>query len=102
MIPQGYLHRRDLAALEEFEKVDHNMTGSISSTDPSVLFAANTSCILTPEDVVGPYYVLGEMVRSNVTEGQPGVAMHLEMQFVDVNACEPVSGLLIDIWAVSL
>jgi len=95
---EPYIHRRNLAALEEFETVNHNMAGSISSSDPSVLFSANTSCILFPEVTIGPYYVLGELVRQNVTEGQP---VHLEMQFIDINTCEPVPSLLIDIWAVS-
>ncbi|OCL13289.1 aromatic compound dioxygenase [Glonium stellatum] len=96
-----YIHRRDLATLEEFETVNHNMTGLVSSSDPSTLFSANTSCILTPEVTIGPYYVLGELVRQNVTEGQPGVPVHLEMQFIDTNTCEPVPSLLIDIWAAN-
>lgn len=60
------------------------MTGSISSSDPSVLFSANTSCILSPEVTIGPYYVLSELVRQNVTEGQPGVPIYLEMRFIDI------------------
>ena len=65
-----------------------------------MLFSANTSCILTPENTIGPYWVLGEYVRADVTEGEPGVAMHLEMQFIDTNTCEPVPSVLIDIWYV--
>ncbi|KAL1868365.1 hypothetical protein Plec18167_008290 [Paecilomyces lecythidis] len=95
----AYLHRRDLATLQKYEKVNHNMTGSINAADPSVLFSSNTSCILTPENTIGPYYVSGELLRQDVTEGQQGVPLHLEMQFVDVNTCEPVPDLLIDIWA---
>jgi protocatechuate 3,4-dioxygenase beta subunit len=96
-----YFHRRDLAALEDFETVKHNMTGTVSSSDPSDLFSANTSCILTPENVIGPYYVLGELIRSDVVEGEPGVPVHLEMQFIDINTCLPVPDLLIDIWAAN-
>lgn len=98
----AYLHRRDLATLEKYEKVNHNMTGSVNVADPSVLFSSNTSCILTPENTIGPYYVSGELLRQDVTEGQQGVPLHLEMQFVDVNTCEPVPDLLIDIWAVRI
>ncbi|OCK85613.1 aromatic compound dioxygenase [Lepidopterella palustris CBS 459.81] len=96
-----YIHRRDLATLEYFETVNHNMTGSINSSDPTTLFSANTSCILTPEITIGPYYVLGELIRSNITENQPGIPVHLEMQFIDVNSCEPVPNLLVDIWAAN-
>ncbi|KAF2090984.1 aromatic compound dioxygenase [Saccharata proteae CBS 121410] len=96
-----YHHRRDLAALQEFEVVNHNMTGAMTTSDPAVLFGANTSCILTPENTIGPYYVLGEYIRQDVTEGQAGMPVHLDMQFVDTNTCEPVEGLLIDIWAAN-
>ncbi|KAK7721749.1 hypothetical protein SLS57_005098 [Botryosphaeria dothidea] len=95
-------HRRDLAALQEFEKVNHNMTGVVSpSFDASSFFQANTSCIMTPENTIGPYYVTGELIRSDVTEDQPGVPLHLDLQFIDVNTCEPVPNLYIDIWAAN-
>lgn len=72
--------------------IDHelNNTGFSLATPEATLFGANTSCILTPEQTIGPYYVYGELIRSNVTEGQAGVPMHLEMQFVDTNTCEAV------------
>lgn len=53
--PQKY--RRDLATLEEFETVNHNMTGVYDysiNTPESVIFGANTSCILAPEVTDGP------------------------------------------------
>ena len=40
-------------------------------------------------------------MRSNVTEDQDAISMHLDMQFVDTATCGPVSGLLIDIWAAN-
>ncbi|KAF1814403.1 aromatic compound dioxygenase [Eremomyces bilateralis CBS 781.70] len=93
------LHRRDLASLQAFEEVDHNATGSINYSDPSSIFSANTSCILAPEVTIGPYYVLGELVRQDLTDGRAGVPLHLEMQFIDVNTCKPVEDLLVDIWS---
>ncbi|KAK8208374.1 GPI anchored dioxygenase-like protein [Phyllosticta capitalensis] len=93
-------NRRTVADLEAMEKVNHNMTGVVSTdVEANSLFGANTSCILTPENTIGPYYVTGEYVRSDVTEGEPGVPMHLEMQFIDTNTCEPLPDLFIDIWA---
>jgi protocatechuate 3,4-dioxygenase beta subunit len=95
------LLRRDLSALQGFEGQNHNDTGVIASQDPSVLFSANTSCILAPEVTIGPYYVLGEYVRSKLTESQKGIPMHLEMQFINVKTCKPVQDLLVDIWHVN-
>lgn len=52
--------RRDLAELEEWETANHNQTGVVdydAFTAIENVFAANTSCILTPEVTSGPYYV---------------------------------------------
>ncbi|KAH6712684.1 Intradiol ring-cleavage dioxygenase [Leptodontidium sp. MPI-SDFR-AT-0119] len=93
--------RRDLATLEAFEAVEHNMTGVYdytSATPESTVFAANTSCILSPENTDGPYYVTGEFIRKNVTEGEPGIPLYLEVQYIDITTCEPVPEVYVDIW----
>lgn len=94
--------RRDLAALESFETVDHNMTslGYSDSTAPSVLFASykNASCILTPEVTYGPYFVVGEYYRTNVVESQEGIPLHLEYQYIDISTCEVATGLYLEAW----
>ncbi|THX88690.1 aromatic compound dioxygenase [Aureobasidium pullulans] len=63
--------RRDLAALESFENVEHNMTslGYTESNSPSVMFASykNASCILTPE-------------------------------YIDISTCEVATGLYLEAW----
>ena len=68
-------YKRDLAELEAYETHSHqqNNTGYTLNTPESTIFGANTSCVLTPEDTVGPYYVYGELIRSNITELQEGV-----------------------------
>ncbi|KAI4707146.1 hypothetical protein J4E89_008085 [Alternaria sp. Ai002NY15] len=94
-------YRRDLKQLQEFEKVNHNMTSTMEYTPDtltSAIFAANTSCILTPELTFGPYYVTGEMIRKNVVEDQKGIDLYLEVQYVDITTCEPVPHLYVDIW----
>lgn len=101
MFAEHFLHRRNLTNLEQFETANHNMTGSVTDYSIDSLFGAEAKCALTPEDTIGPYYVTGEYFRSNVTEGQAGVPLHLEMQFVDINTCEPVPNILADIWAAN-
>ncbi|KAI4609316.1 hypothetical protein J4E80_008565 [Alternaria sp. BMP 0032] len=94
-------YRRDLKQLQEFEKVNHNMTRTMDYTPGTLssnIFTANTSCILTPELTFGPYYVTGEMIRKNVVEDQKGIDLYLEVQYVDVTTCEPVPHLYVDIW----
>ena len=60
---ESHKFRRDLATLQSFELVNHNQTGIVdysTDTPANVIFAANTSAILTPEITNGPYYVNGE------------------------------------------
>ncbi|HKC22278.1 MAG TPA: hypothetical protein VKB64_07170, partial [Gaiellaceae bacterium] len=37
--------------------------------------AESLSCILTPEQTEGPYYIAGEKLRRNITDGHPGAPM---------------------------
>lgn len=62
------------------------------------IFGSNNTCALVPETTVGPYYVTGELIRQDITEGQAGAPLHLDFQFVDINTCEPVSNLITDVW----
>lgn len=95
--------KRNLAALEAWEKVNHNMTGTDNFdmfTDIESVFGADTSCVLAPENTGGPYYVVGEYMRSNVKEASfsEGVDVFLEVQYVDTNTCEGVPRIATDLW----
>lgn len=75
-----------------------NLTGLTADTDPSVLFTGNRSCSLVPETTQGPYYVSGEMIRSETTEDQVGVPLYLDVQFIDTTTCAPIEGVAVDYW----
>lgn len=70
----------------------------VTDVDASVLFGGEVKCVLEPEVTEGPYYVNGEFIRSDVTEGQAGISLYAELQFVDVNTCKPVENLYVDFW----
>jgi protocatechuate 3,4-dioxygenase beta subunit len=62
-------------------------------------FAANAEvCKLMAEQEVGPYYVPDEMLRSNITEGKPGVPLTLRIAILDARTCKPLQDAAIDIW----
>lgn len=75
-----------------------NLTGITVDADPSLLFATNKSCVLSPEVTVGPYYVTGELVRQDVTDGQAGVPLTIDIQLIDTSTCEPLPDILVDFW----
>ncbi|KAF6824200.1 hypothetical protein CPLU01_10964 [Colletotrichum plurivorum] len=78
----------------------HNQTeaGYTLNTDAATLFAGNASCVLTPEVTQGPYYVSGEYVRRNIIEEQEGVDIVLDYQVIDVETCEPVPNVYLEMW----
>lgn len=66
-------------------------------------------CLLTPEVTQGPYHILGEVYRQNITQGQggyphclsltlfkcsiliAGIPFEVDVDFIDITTCEPVS-----------
>ncbi|KAH8682074.1 extracellular dioxygenase [Xylariales sp. PMI_506] len=69
-----------------------------AQADESYVFSSTTCAVLNPEGEVGPYYVPGEYVRSDVSDDEPGVEIILEAQLIDTNTCEPLVGAWFDIW----
>jgi protocatechuate 3,4-dioxygenase beta subunit len=99
------MKRKDMSShqirdLESAISTNHrsNLTGVTVNSDPSTLFSGNNSCVLSPEVTEGPYWVSGEYVRQNITDGQEGVPLTLDIQIIDVDTCEPVPETFLEIW----
>jgi protocatechuate 3,4-dioxygenase beta subunit len=56
------------------------------------------TCLLTPEQEEGPYYVDLNKVRTDITEGRPGVPLRLRIYVVDADTCKPIRRAAVDIW----
>jgi protocatechuate 3,4-dioxygenase beta subunit len=56
------------------------------------------SCVLTPEQTEGPYYIAKEKLRRNITDGRPGTPLTLRLSVVDAKTCKPIRGAAVDIW----
>jgi protocatechuate 3,4-dioxygenase beta subunit len=70
----------------------------LAGLKPGPSEAASVSCILTPEQTEGPYYIAGEKLRRNITDGHPGAAMLLRAFVVDATTCRPIRNAAVDIW----
>ncbi|KKY22159.1 putative extracellular dioxygenase [Phaeomoniella chlamydospora] len=95
-----YLKARDVDTVLNTSHLS-NVTGYLTSDgqiDESVLFSDNTSCVLQPDVTQGPYYVSGELIRRNITEGIGGVPLTIDIQLVDTSTCEPVPNIYLDFW----
>ncbi|CAN8106025.1 unnamed protein product [Discula destructiva] len=91
------LKKRSLASVLA---TDHNATslGYTAATNAATLFSGNASCILTPDVTQGPYYVGGEYIRSDIVEDQEGIDTVIDYQVIDVNTCEPVPNVYLEMW----
>jgi protocatechuate 3,4-dioxygenase beta subunit len=66
--------------------------------DDSADASDTVTCVLTPEQTEGPYYIANEKVRRNITEGRPGTPLTLRLAVVDASTCKPIKGAAVDIW----
>jgi protocatechuate 3,4-dioxygenase beta subunit len=65
---------------------------------PAAVASGAIACVLAPEQTEGPYYIEGERVRRNITDGRPGRPLRLRLRVVNVSTCKPIKGAAVDIW----
>ena len=71
---------------------------SAAGSGPAAVASGLVTCVLAPEMTEGPYYVEGDKVRRNITEGKPGVPLALRLGVVDASSCKPIRGAAVDVW----
>ena len=54
-------------------------------------------CLLQKEVTEGPFYIDPHLLRSDITEGKPGLPLQLRLQVVTAD-CAPVVGARVDVW----
>src|SRR5438045_8708993 len=100
--PQGRIGRRallklgglGLTALATSAWRSRSAVTRLPSGSPS----RAVSCVLTPEQTEGPYYIPREKVRKNIFEHRPGTPLTLRFTVVDAATCRPLKGAAVDIW----
>ena len=73
-------------------------TGAAPTTSASPATGAATACVLTPEVTEGPYFISGDQIRRDITEGRPGAPLELRISVMDGSTCRPLTGASVDIW----
>jgi protocatechuate 3,4-dioxygenase beta subunit len=56
------------------------------------------SCILSPEEMTGPYYLDVDKLRQSIAEDRVGIPLELNFLIVDSVSCRPLRGVAVDIW----
>lgn len=59
---------------------------------------SNAVCVLTPELTEGPYYLEGDLIRKDITEGKPGLPLKLKIAVMDPTTCAPLANAAVDVW----
>ncbi|KAK4630909.1 hypothetical protein CLAFUR4_02722 [Fulvia fulva] len=102
--------KREIIAREHWAHQGKRSLDACSNTGTARRFAARNSerrarearerPIFAPSITDGPYYVWGEMIRSNVVEDDfsDGIPLHLEVQYYDIETCQPIPDIYVDIW----
>lgn len=67
--------------------------GAVTSTPQT-----GASCVLTPEQTEGPYYLDNSKLRRDITEGRPGAPLELRLTVQRADSCEPISGATVELW----
>ena len=88
-----------IAAVVPLANACKKSSGSDSSSTTSG--SGSSSCTATGSETAGPYPTVtpSSYVRSNITDGQTGVALTIKITIKNLNnSCAALSGALVDIW----
>jgi protocatechuate 3,4-dioxygenase beta subunit len=55
-------------------------------------------CVLFPQAVEGPFYFDPKLLRSDISEGRPGVPLQITLRVIESGACTPIANARVDIW----
>jgi protocatechuate 3,4-dioxygenase beta subunit len=69
-----------------------------AAAGPKAVAEGLVTCVLTPELTEGPYYVAGEKIRRDITEGKPGTALLLSLTVMNASTCGLVKNAAVEIW----
>lgn len=59
---------------------------------------ASNACVLTPELTEGPYFLDGDLIRQDITDGRPGAPLKLQILVNNATTCQPLTNAAVDIW----
>ena len=97
MRPLSTLDRRTLLKALTFAPVAAAVPGAVLAEVQAAGLISTDVCMLSTEVTEGPFYVDPKLVRSDITEGRPGLPMALRLQVVTAD-CQPVTGARVDVW----
>jgi protocatechuate 3,4-dioxygenase beta subunit len=71
---------------------------STTTTTAATSSGTSAQCVLTPSLTEGPFYFDASQLRSDITEGRPGVPLRLALTVQGAGSCSPIRDAVADIW----
>lgn len=102
--------RKCAAEIAEFESqrmmkrdrlVKRQWTPTTTAPKPHYTSIQNSTCVLHPETIEGPYYIRNELIRNDLREKQGGVTLVLDVGLINSRTCQPMSNAFVEIWAAN-
>ncbi|XP_025017179.1 uncharacterized protein LOC112539150 [Tetranychus urticae] len=56
------------------------------------------TCVLAPFTTEGPYFLPDDLERSDITDGQTGVNLDLNLKLTNAKDCSPLSNYFVHVW----
>ncbi|KAI0971532.1 Intradiol ring-cleavage dioxygenase [Xylaria arbuscula] len=76
-----------------------NSTFEIQTEAPYYDSIQNDTCVLSPAVTEGPYvWPRSQTLRQDMSDNQPGVPLWMDIGVIDVNTCEPLPNVLVNLW----
>ena len=74
--------------------------GGSTSSDGDAATTSGTSpdCVLTPEQIEGPFYTSDRDLRGDITDDRDGVSLELILTVVAAGSCRPLQDATVDVW----
>lgn len=97
MRPLSTLDRRTVLQALTFAPVTAALPKTVLAEVAQAGLISTDVCMLSAEVTEGPFYLDPRLVRSDITEGRPGLPMALRLQVVTAD-CAPVVGARVEVW----
>ncbi|KAH8426533.1 intradiol ring-cleavage dioxygenase [Aspergillus melleus] len=81
------------------KRSDSAATYQITTEAPYYDAIHNDTCVLSADVTSGPYiWPRSQTLRQDMSEGQPGIPLWLDIGVMDMATCAPLEGVLVDLW----
>ncbi|KAL5119385.1 hypothetical protein ACEQ8H_002654 [Pleosporales sp. CAS-2024a] len=64
-------------------------------------YGSGAACTLDPEVGEGPYWVSGELIRSDIVTGEKGAITHVDINVIDTSGCRPITDAYVELWGTN-